>query len=37
MDNENNSKSIGGFIFVSHSHDDLDKVREIRNYLESKT
>lgn len=28
---ENNSNS---WIFVSHSHHDLEKVRKIRNYLE---
>lgn len=26
----------GAWVFVSHSHRDLEKVREIRNYLESK-
>ena len=24
----------GGYIFLSHSHDDIDKVRKIRNHLE---
>ena len=28
--------SEGAWVFVSHSHRDLEKVREIRNYLESK-
>ncbi len=28
------SKSKGGYIFLSHSHDDIEKVREIRNRLE---
>ncbi len=27
-------KTKGGYIFLSHSHDDIDKVREIRNALE---
>lgn len=27
-------KSAGGYIFLSHSHDDIEKVREIRNSLE---
>ena len=27
-------KSKGGYIFLSHSHDDIEKVREIRNSLE---
>ena len=27
-------KSKGGYIFLSHSHDDIEKVREIRNCLE---
>ena len=26
--------SNGGYIFLSHSHDDIDKVRQIRNLLE---
>ena len=26
----------GAWVFVSHSHRDLEKVREIRNYLEGK-
>lgn len=29
------SKSKGGYIFLSHSHDDIKKVREIRNNLET--
>ena len=28
------AKSKGGFIFISHSHNDIDKVRKIRNDLE---
>ena len=28
--------NLGGYIFVSHSHADLKKVRKIRNYLESR-
>lgn len=28
-------KSKGGYIFLSHSHDDIEKVREIRNSLEN--
>lgn len=27
-------KAKGGYIFLSHSHDDIEKVREIRNSLE---
>lgn len=27
-------KSKGGYIFLSHSHDDIEKVRQIRNSLE---
>ncbi len=27
-------KAKGGYIFLSHSHDDIEKVREIRNRLE---
>lgn len=27
---------FGAWIFVSHSHHDLEKVRQIRNYLESR-
>jgi len=27
-------KAKGGYIFLSHSHDDIEKVREIRNMLE---
>ena len=27
-------KSKGGYIFLSHSHEDIEKVREIRNSLE---
>lgn len=35
MDNlENLKKGEGGYIFVSHSHKDIDKVRVIRNILE---
>ena len=29
-------KIKGGYIFLSHSHDDIEKVREIRNLLEDK-
>ena len=29
-------KSKGGYIFLSHSHDDIEKVRKIRNGLENK-
>lgn len=29
------SKTEGGYIFISHSHNDIDKVRIIRNRLES--
>ena len=36
MDKNQRLQGIGGYIFVSHSHDDLEKVRVIRNYLESK-
>lgn len=28
------NKAKGGYIFLSHSHDDIEKVREIRNTLE---
>lgn len=28
------NKSKGGYIFISHSHDDIEKVRKIRNRLE---
>lgn len=28
------NKAKGGYIFLSHSHDDIEKVREIRNSLE---
>lgn len=28
------NKSKGGYIFLSHSHDDIEKVRQIRNSLE---
>lgn len=31
---ENFEKSKGGFIFLSHSHEDIEKVRKIRNGLE---
>jgi len=31
---DNLLKSKGGYIFLSHSHDDIEKVREIRNSLE---
>lgn len=31
---EKPSKKKGGFIFLSHSHDDIEKVRKIRNKLE---
>lgn len=31
---DNLKKGEGGYIFVSHSHNDLDKVRTIRNVLE---
>ena len=27
-------KTKGGYIFLSHSHDDIEKVRKIRNALE---
>ena len=27
---------FGGYIFISHSHDDIKKVRLVRNYLESR-
>ena len=40
MDEEHNinpaPEGIGGYIFVSHSHNDLKKVRLIRNYLEDR-
>lgn len=40
MDEEHNTnpapEGIGGYIFVSHSHNDLKKVRLIRNYLEDR-
>lgn len=36
MENSNKSnKAKGGYIFLSHSHDDIIKVREIRNFLEN--
>ena len=28
------NKSKGGYIFLSHSHDDIEKVRKLRNMLE---
>ena len=28
-------KSKGGYIFLSHSHDDIETVRKLRNYLEA--
>ncbi|MBQ9745462.1 MAG: toll/interleukin-1 receptor domain-containing protein [Clostridia bacterium] len=28
------NKAKGGYIFISHSHDDIERVREIRNRLE---
>ena len=34
MNIEKSFKGKGGYVFVSHSHLDIDKVREIRNYLE---
>ena len=30
------AEHIGAWVFVSHSHRDLEKVREIRNYLEGR-
>jgi hypothetical protein len=32
---ENKFKGEGGYIFVSHSHNDITDVREVRNYLEN--
>ena len=34
--NEKKPEGLGGYIFISHSHEDIKKVREIRNYLESR-
>ena len=31
-----NPEGLGGYIFVSHSHEDIKKVRLIRNYLENR-
>ena len=31
---DNLEKSKGGYIFISHSHDDIERVRIIRNELE---
>ena len=31
---ENSTNTKGGYIFLSHSHDDIEKVRQIRNSLE---
>ena len=28
------NKTNGGYIFISHSHNDIEKVRKIRNLLE---
>ena len=32
----NNPEGLGGYIFVSHSHDDIKKVRLVRTYLENR-
>ena len=34
MNLEKNYKGEGGYVFVSHSHLDIEEVREIRNFLE---
>ena len=34
MDIENLYKGKGGYVFVSHSHLDIEQVRKIRNFLE---
>jgi hypothetical protein len=36
MDVEKLYQGKGGYVFVSHSHLDIENVREIRNYLEGK-
>jgi hypothetical protein len=36
MNPESDNPNTGAWVFVSHSHRDLEKVREIRNYLEER-
>ena len=36
MDKKKTPEGLGGYIFVSHSHEDIKKVRLIRNYLENR-